>query len=50
MNGLIVPTVASPTGGKSIAGTIPMLNKLTWLALGADHEARSRKVEQLMAL
>ena len=28
----------------------PLLHKLTWLALGADHEARSRKVEQLMAL
>ena len=25
-------------------------NKLTWLALDADQEARSRKVEQLTAL
>ena len=35
----------------SIGGvTFAHFFKLTWLALGADHEARSRKVEQLMAL
>ena len=26
------------------------INKLTWLALGEDHAARSRRVEQLTAL
>ena len=36
---------------KSVASVAVAFNvKLTWLALGEDHAARSRRVEQLIAL
>ena len=33
-----------------ILGLAPQISILTWLALGEDHAARSRRVEQLIAL